>query len=452
MINRHPSHFVIILLSFISIPFCVCGKKQVPLQTDLQRNRPEFLYNYLCNEAVPFLYSGQGSVAFDLLNTAHDIYPQGTGACYLLANSYFNMRDFATAHKLIGQALACDSTNLEYLDLQASVYESGHKPDSAILIFDKIVQLSQSVEDKLLYLGNIYDILSATGNFDKMLSVLQQMEDLQGQDIDILLKKAEVFSRIRDIGGVEKCVWELCDIDPRNAYDFLTLLVQSYGEMGMDSLAIDTFEKILELNPSAFHAKLCMLDFWMERGRSDKFKEVLISLIADSQIDAGFKVQILTETLYGYRQMNLSIQDLDDIFRNYFRVEHTDYMTMNNFAYSMAISGEYRDLSYLLDLSGKTLESEPRNGTFLDTYAWIAYLMGQYKTAAEYIARAMNVLDEPNPELFDHAGDILYRVGNVAGALEYWQQAVEVLYKTRSGEINNTSIESLHRKIRANRK
>ena len=451
MINRYLSHLIIIL-SLVCIPLSVCGKKKVPLETDNKRNQPEVLYNYLCNEAVPYLYKSKGSAAFDLLTAAHDIYPQGAGACYILANTYFNLREFAKAHKLIEQALASDSANLDYLDLQASVYESEHKPDSAVLIFDKIVELSQSVEDKVLYLGHIYDILSQTGSFERMLGVLQQVEDLQGQDTDVLLKKAEIYSNLRDVEGVEKCVRTLCDINPRNAYEFLTILALTYGNLRMDSLAIETFDKILELNPSAFHGKLGMLDFWMERGRTDKFKEVLISMLVDPQTDAGFKEQILAEILIGYQQMNLSIQDVDDIHRNYFSIEQIDYMTMNNFAYSMAISGEYQDLSYLLNLSAKTLESEPQNGTFLDTYAWIAYLMGQYRTAVEYISKAMNVMDKPNPELYDHAGDILYQVGSVSGALEYWQRAVEVLYQTRSGEINNTSIESLHRKIRANKK
>ena len=99
---------------------------------------------------------------------------------------------------------------------------------------------------------------------------------------------------------------------------------------------------------------------------------------------------------------------------------------MNNYAYYLSLAGE--NLRRAEQLSAKTVEAEPKNSTFLDTYAWILYRQGSYSLAKFYIERAIDNLDpeEDNSVLYDHYGDILQASGEKEKAVEMWRKAQEL--------------------------
>lgn len=99
---------------------------------------------------------------------------------------------------------------------------------------------------------------------------------------------------------------------------------------------------------------------------------------------------------------------------------------LNNYAYFLSLDGIRLDQAERM--SRKTIEAEPDEATYLDTYAWILYLKKDYAQAYEYIREALNLAEESaeNASLFHHAGDIAYRLGNRAQALSYWKKALQL--------------------------
>ena len=97
---------------------------------------------------------------------------------------------------------------------------------------------------------------------------------------------------------------------------------------------------------------------------------------------------------------------------------------MNNYAYNLSL--DKSDLAKAERLSAKTIEKEPRNSTYLDTYAWIFYQQGNYSLAKFYMERAISYLTaEQNAGVYyDHYGDILWMTRtNDEKALENWKKA-----------------------------
>jgi tetratricopeptide (TPR) repeat protein len=78
-------------------------------------------------------------------------------------------------------------------------------------------------------------------------------------------------------------------------------------------------------------------------------------------------------------------------------------------------------------MSAKTVEKEPSNSTYLDTYAWIFYMQGNYSLAKFYIERAIDNLkpDYDASVIYDHYGDILWKSNNPEKAKEMWKKALE---------------------------
>ena len=96
---------------------------------------------------------------------------------------------------------------------------------------------------------------------------------------------------------------------------------------------------------------------------------------------------------------------------------------MNNYAYYL--SEEKLDLRKAERMSAKTVELEPKNSTYLDTYAWILYQQGNFSLAKFYIERAVDNLEKEHDPgvILEHYGDILLALKNEKKALEMWQKA-----------------------------
>jgi Tfp pilus assembly protein PilF len=73
-------------------------------------------------------------------------------------------------------------------------------------------------------------------------------------------------------------------------------------------------------------------------------------------------------------------------------------------------------------MSKKSLEKEPQNASYLDTYGWILYQRGKYEEAAKYIIQSLDI-EKNNAEVNEHYGDVQYKLGNVDKAVEYWKNA-----------------------------
>lgn len=100
---------------------------------------------------------------------------------------------------------------------------------------------------------------------------------------------------------------------------------------------------------------------------------------------------------------------------------------MNNYAYFL--SEEKTELRKAERMSAKTVELEPTNSTYLDTYAWILYQQGVYTLAKVYIQQAVDNLQKDKEQepgvIYEHYGDILLAMGEKEKALEMWQKAYD---------------------------
>lgn len=107
------------------------------------------------------------------------------------------------------------------------------------------------------------------------------------------------------------------------------------------------------------------------------------------------------------------------------RTNPDNVMALNNFAYYLA--EENRDLDRAEQLSELCVAAQPDNDTFLDTYAWIFFKKHDYARAKEYIDQAIDLeADDPQADVFHHAGDIYYMSGEPQEALELWEEALKL--------------------------
>lgn len=104
---------------------------------------------------------------------------------------------------------------------------------------------------------------------------------------------------------------------------------------------------------------------------------------------------------------------------------------LNNYAYYLSLRNE--ELSKAETMSMKTLKAEPKNATYLDTFAWILFMQKRYTEAKIYIDQALQNVETvtiggdtiSNAAIYEHAGDIYWYCEDPDKALTFWQDALK---------------------------
>ena len=117
---------------------------------------------------------------------------------------------------------------------------------------------------------------------------------------------------------------------------------------------------------------------------------------------------------------------------------------LNNYAYYLSELNQQLDKAE--QMSYRTIKAEPKNATYLDTYAWILFMQKRYSEARIYIDQTLQCDSDSAAVLLEHAGDIYYHVGEKERAVALWQQALDKA--TDQSEIKGNRKRVLIRKIK----
>lgn len=114
----------------------------------------------------------------------------------------------------------------------------------------------------------------------------------------------------------------------------------------------------------------------------------------------------------------------DMMYKQYERVLRNDpenVYVLNNYAYFLSVDNTRLDDA--LRMSAITVEKEPKNVTFLDTYAWVLYKLERYKDAKKWMEKVFSYDKNPQGVNYEHYGDILYKLGDTKKAVQIWKKA-----------------------------
>jgi tetratricopeptide (TPR) repeat protein len=114
-------------------------------------------------------------------------------------------------------------------------------------------------------------------------------------------------------------------------------------------------------------------------------------------------------------------------------------VVLNNYSYYLSL--RKTNLEKAEKMSAQLIKNNPDNATYLDTYAWVLYMRQKYKEAKKVMEKAI-ATGMANATHFEHYGDILFKLGDIDGAVQQWEKAKSLL---------NSNNEILLKKI-ANRK
>ncbi|MFZ4726053.1 MAG: tetratricopeptide repeat protein [Paludibacter sp.] len=225
----------------------------------------------------------------------------------------------------------------------------------------------------------------------------------------------------------------MLNINPKNDQTWLRLIQVYASEQNFKQMITVTaraIEKLPKIPTWYFYRGIAQYQLVDYPAALSTYKTALPFITAEQ---AGLKSDFYAQIADIY----FKLEQKDSAFVNYERslaANPKNIMVMNNYAYYLSL--EKAELKKAERMSAKTVELEPKNSTYLDTYAWILYQQGNYSLAKFYIEKAIDNLakQEDHGVIMEHYGDILWMnskdAENDGKALEMWQKSYDAGNKT----------------------
>lgn len=177
-------------------------------------------------------------------------------------------------------------------------------------------------------------------------------------------------------------------------------------------------KKAVELNPSDVNS-LSAYGFTLSQLQENE--EAIEYLNRALRLDPN-NVNVLGQLGLIYNNLKMMAES-DSLYELALQIDPKNALINNNYAYSLS----ERDLGLerALEMIEIAMAADSSNSSYLDTYGWIFFKLGDYDKAYYYIKKAIDVSDA-NAVLLEHLGDVLFMQGKKEEALDFWKRALEL--------------------------
>lgn len=392
---------------------CACQSAGKVSSRTAQQN--EALGNYIFYEAQNQSRFGNAAASYDLLGQCLKTDPESAPAKYNLALYLMALNDKEKPGQLLLECTSQDPDNWWYWNMLATFYTRQHSYREAISIYEQMIVKFPGKTDLLFTLMGLYDNV---GEYSKGLDILARIEESEGESMRFSLQRFQFYLEMGKTDSAYLSVKPEIEWVIENLSEMVSNIDELNTVRTLCKLAIQDFPDNLNLY---YHQ--CISDYRAgEQKKAIEDIDVGISRISDdSDVDLAAKLYTTKGDISYYTQ------NMAECFKAYekaLELKPEDNMTANNYAYFLSL--DHRELDKAEKLSRKTIESEPLNSTYLDTYAWILYNMSRYNDAKAYIDKALECEGDESADVYEHAGDIYYMTGDSKAALDFWHRSLEL--------------------------
>ena len=376
---------------------------------------------------------------------------------------YLQVGDMEKAFTEIESLVAEYPYEMRYLNILGDAYLENGRSEEAYPIFRKVLNEEPGYAPAMLSLASYYEKTGQDSLYRAQLDTVLLNRNVENEMKVNIMRQLIVRSERGDkdstkIVGLFDAVLEQ---EQPNA-DVAMLAAQYLLSKKMDDKATSVLHKIVEIDPENKPAHLQLLSFAISKNDLDEVVRICTPAIeympealefyyykglAHYQKDRNDEALKVFEK--GVRQVNEEsdktlVSDFYAIMGDIFHSKKMDVEAyaaydsalvykednigvLNNYAYYLSV--ERKNLDKAEEMSYRTVKAEPKNDTYLDTYAWILFEKGKYAEARIYIDQALQHGGTESSVVVEHCGDIYFHCGETEKAVEYWKQAEEVSKK-----------------------
>ena len=367
----------------------------------------------------------QPDKAFEEIEKLADKYPMNARYRLLMGDLHLENNEADKALACYQKAHEIDPDDPRYIVSMANYYDqTGNKEAAEQEIRDALVNEKLDVETKVGILSRYIQRLQQTQqDFDKANSLFQTLLDQHPEDTELKLMYGSLLMAQKKEDEAKFQFQLVTEMDPSNEAAWQQLLNMALKREDIPEV-IRICTKCKEVFPESPEYYFYLgIGYYMQ----EKYQESLDTYYAGLKIIPEGN-GVVKSNFYGQiGDLYYQMKKMDEAYKAYdeaLKYNENNAPVLNNYSYFLTL--DKKDLKKAERMAAQCIKLEPDNATYLDTYAWVFFVQGNYTLAKIYIENALSKDTTNSAELVDHYGDILYMSGEKDKALEQWKKAKEM--------------------------
>lgn len=363
--------------------------------------------------------------------------------------------DVDAAANELKKLIESNPTEIRYYGVLADIYMTNGRKKEAFKVYQEMEELE---EDNYLVQFSLAEYYRAEGEREKYFDAIQKAFASPEMSIDDKVKYILSFYQVdskdqeRKAEGIALCR-TVVKAHPSNAKSHALLADFLYFDNQTEA-AKQQYIETIELDSSRFPVWNQLLIILSETNDQEKLIDYgqravnlfpnqptvyllyALGLSSDKQYEEAIEYLELGKDLVlennalksqFYSSLGDSYHELgehaesDKNYEKALSLDPNNVYVLNNYSYYLSLRKD--SLEKAKTMSKRSNDLAPGQPSFLDTYAWILYQLGEFEEANEWIDKALKADGERSGVLLEHKGDILFQLGNKEQAMDFWKRA-----------------------------
>ncbi len=419
---------------------------------NLEPRNPEYVYNH----ASLLMFAGLTKDGLKAFNEFESLAGVSSDVAVIKFEYLIGNEKYDQAIEVMKKATVNFPDEARFYSYLADLYKAQGNKNDAVAVYAKAMLVEPENPYIQLSLAEYYEQNNAEDSASFYLTKAFQNKSLDiDTKISVLLSKydmAERDQKVRD--QVIKLCQNLIEVHPTEAKshsvsgDFLYLdgrklaARQSYyntieldgskyaiwnqillidSELNDPEAMLDDSKKALALFPTQ---PAVYLFNGIANNQLENYQEAAKNLKTGTELVVGnyfLSAQLLASLGDAYHEIGKH-QSSDSAYNASLNYDATNLYVLNNYSYFLSL--RKTDLKKAEEMSRKTLDAEPNNASYLDTYGWVLFQLETLDEAQTYLKKSLENGGDKSGEVLEHYGDVLYQLGKPVEALSFWNRAV----------------------------
>lgn len=369
-----------------------------------------------------FLYKNDVDGAANEIEKLIEVYPEDMRYYGILSDIYLSNDKDDKAYAVFKRMKAVDSTSF-FVNMALADYYKSKGLEEAYFSELKLAfnNSEMDVDAKIKYILTNYRIDSRDEvKMKEGIQLCKILTEAHPKDAKSYALYADFLYFDNQLKEAREAYFKTIDLDSSRFPVWNQLLV-ILSELNDNQNSITYGKRAIDLFPNQASSYL-LLGFAYAQETDHENAIKYFNLGKDFAIgNDGLKGQFYASLGDSYHALD-AYEKSDNSYEKALEIDPLNVYVLNNYSYYLSIRKEKLELAKKMSFKSNTLS--PDQSSFQDTYAWILFQMGNYEEANEWIDKALSN-DGNSGVLLEHKGDIVFKLGEVDLAVEFWQKAKE---------------------------
>lgn len=371
---------------------------------------------------------GDEKGAYATLKGLADSHPNDPNFKLMLGNWLMQHKRQQEAYAIYTAVLKTEPDNAMAQSCMYDYYNETGQDAQAQEMMDRLLLGKDTPADtRIQFFRNAIQQNEKTGGDSmKIVQLFRQVQQVVPRDTMVAQLKAAYYTLKRfPKDSIDNALTDLLKLQPDNAGARIQLIQDKWPAQNWKAIvALSEPGMLYNPNELAFYFFTGLSRYYLkdDDGALAAMKKGTACINDQSTPDMVADLYSIMGEIYHAQGMNKEAYAAYDSCLQY-KPDNT--ATLNNYAYFLTVDGTQLDKAE--QMSAKAIAAEPKNATYLDTYAWVLYKLGRYADAKIYIDQTLKFSTDSATDntIYEHAAAIYAQLGDYKSAVSFCEQAMK---------------------------